>query len=172
MRGNEPDRGGRARRLRQHRLDRRLRRADRPGRLRRLEGRHRRPDAAGGARHGVARASASSRSPPDSSTRRCSPPCPRRHATALGAGIPFPPRLGRPAEYAAPGRRRSSRTRCSTARRSASTARCGCRRSDAGRGDRRCLPGAFAFHRTPGHAPRRHRGRPMPFLCSHSWSRW
>ncbi len=38
--------------------------------------------------------------PRASSTRRCSPRCPRRHAQALGAGIPFPSRLGRPEEYA------------------------------------------------------------------------
>ena len=58
-RGDERERarrGGRARRLRQHRLDRRLRRPDRPGRLLRLQGRHRRHDPAGGARHGLARA--------------------------------------------------------------------------------------------------------------------
>ena len=44
---NEPDDGRRARRLRQHRLDRRLRRPDRPGRLLGVEGRHRRPHPAG-----------------------------------------------------------------------------------------------------------------------------
>ena len=51
-------RGGRAGRLRQHRLDRRLRRPDRPGRLRGVEGRHRRPDAAGRPRPRRAAASA------------------------------------------------------------------------------------------------------------------
>ena len=94
-------RRGRARRGRDDCLDRRLRRPDRPDRLRGLEGRRRRADAARGTRprapghprlHDRARAS---------STRRCSPRCPSRRAGALGEQMPFPPRLGRPAEYAA-----------------------------------------------------------------------
>ncbi len=85
MSENEPDRGGRARRLHQHRLDRRLRRPDRPDRLRRLEGRHRRHDPARGPRHGLARR-----------PRRHHRPRPLRHAAA-----------GRPARGGAhrPGRR-------------------------------------------------------------------
>ena len=46
-------------------------------------------------------ASASARSPRACSTRRCWPACPRRPREALGAAVPFPPRLGRPDEYAA-----------------------------------------------------------------------
>ena len=34
------------------------------------------------------------------STRRCWRRCPRRRAPTLGAGVPFPRRLGAPAEYA------------------------------------------------------------------------
>ena len=61
----------------------------------------------------------------------------------LGAGVPYPQRLGRP-----PSTRSwpatSSRTGCSTARRSGSTARCGCRpartagAAGAAAGARRC----------------------------------
>ena len=98
-----PRPGRRARRLRQHRLDRRLRRADRPGRLLGLEGRHRRPHparrprpgepgcasgddrardlrhaAAGGAPRGGAPASSGprSRSRTASASPRSSPPWP------------------------------------------------------------------------------------------------
>ena len=52
----------------------------------------------------------------------------RGGARALGAHVPFPQRLGRPDEYAALAAQ-SSRTRCSTARSSGSTARCACRRA-------------------------------------------
>ena len=45
----------------------------------------------------------------------------------LEALVPHPARLGRPEEYAHAGRARSSPTRCSTARSSASTAPSGCR---------------------------------------------
>ena len=51
---------------------------------------------------------------------------PEEARQALGAGVPFPKRLGAPAEYAQLACR-SPRTRCSTARPSGSTARCGCR---------------------------------------------
>ena len=130
MSANEPDDGGRARGLRQHRLDRRLRRPDRPDRLRRLQGRHRRHDPARRARHGLARR------PRDDDRPR-----PLRHAAARrpargGAHrarrrhpLPLPPRP--PRGVRPHGRSRSSPTRCSTARRSASTAPCGCRRSSS-----------------------------------------
>ena len=89
----------RARRDRQHRLDRRLRRTGRPGRLRRLQGRRRGDDAAGGAR------------PAGNAIRVCAiapglfdtpllAGLPEEARTQLAASIPFPPRLGLPAEFA------------------------------------------------------------------------
>ena len=121
--GQRAARGRRARRVRQHRLDRRLRRPGRPGRLQRLEGRRGRHDAAGGPRPGARRASAYHHRPR-----------PLRHAAAaalppearesLGQVDPVPPRLGLPVRVRAL-RRTSSRTGCSTARSSGSTARCG-----------------------------------------------
>ena len=73
--------------------------------------------------------SASARSRPGCSTRRCSPGCPRRRAprwarrcrTPRGSGDPTSTRRWP---------RTSSGTRCSTARPSASTARCACRRAE------------------------------------------
>ena len=54
---------------------------------------------------------------------------PEEARQALGAGVPFPQRLGRPDRVRRSWPSRSPRTRCSTARPSASTALCGCRRS-------------------------------------------
>ena len=139
MSENEPDERGRARRLRQHRLDRRLRRPDRPDRLRRLEGRHRRHDPAGGARHGLARRPRVTIAPGLFDTPLLAA-LPEEARTALGAGIPFPSRLGRPEEYARlvgrdrrqpdaqrrddPPRRRPADA-AEVARRTASTSACG-----------------------------------------------
>ena len=116
-------RPGRARRLHQHGLDRRLRRPDRPDRLLGLQGRDRRHDAAGRARPRAVR-----------HPRLRDRPGPVRHAAAgrpPGGGAQ---RFGRPSAVPAaprpPGRvcraRRStsSRTRCSTARSSAWMAPC------------------------------------------------
>ena len=61
----------------------------------------RRHDAARGARPRAGRHPRAAPSRPASSTRRCSARCPRRRAQALAADIPFPKRLGDPAEYAA-----------------------------------------------------------------------
>ena len=47
------------------------------------------------------RASACARSRRAPSTRRCWPSLPQETRDALGAAIPFPPRLGRPEEFAA-----------------------------------------------------------------------
>ena len=57
-------------------------------------------DAAGRARPGRARHPRVHDRPRACSTPPCSPRCPRRPAQALGAGVPFPQRLGRPDEYA------------------------------------------------------------------------
>ena len=51
---------------------------------------------------------------------------PEEARQALGAGVPFPQRLGKPAEYAALACS-IAENGCSTARRSGWTARCGCR---------------------------------------------
>ena len=100
MLANDPDDAGRARRAHQHGLDRRLRRPDRPGRLLGLQGRHRRHDPPCRARPRPVR-----------HPRLRDRPRPVRHAAArrpAGGGpqparrtVPFPPRLGRPDEYAA-----------------------------------------------------------------------
>ena len=121
----------RARRHRQHRLRRRLRRPDRPGRLRVVERRRRRADHAGGARiRPVRRPRADHR------------PRHFRHADAARAaagGAGFARRLG--AVSQAPGKSRrirragaahASTTAISTARSSASTARCAWRRAEHG----------------------------------------
>ena len=99
MLANEPDDGGRARGLHQHRLDRRLRRADRPARLLGLQGRDRRHDAPGRARPravGHPRRHHRARPVRHAAARR---PARRRRATALGEQVPHPHRLGRPEEY-------------------------------------------------------------------------
>ena len=111
----------RARRHRQHRLGRRLRRPDRPGRLLRLEGRHRRHDAADCARAWRATASASCTIAPGIFDTPLLAGLPEAARESLGQQVPFPPRLGRPTSTRR-WRSTSSRTRCSTARRSASTA--------------------------------------------------
>ena len=94
------ERRRRARRDRQHGVGRGVRRPDRPGRLQRVEGRRRRHDAADRAR---ARAL---RHPRDDDRaghlrdaddgRACTPEV----QESLGKMVPFPPRLGRPAEFA------------------------------------------------------------------------
>ena len=94
-----PGRRG-ARRHRQHRVGRRLRRPDRPGRLLRVQGRHRRHDAADRARAGREPDPASTRSRPACSRRRCWRRCRRRSRSRSAAQVPHPRRLGAPAEYA------------------------------------------------------------------------
>ena len=86
--------------LRQHGLDRRVRRPDRPGRLRGLEGRHRRPHPPRRARHGEPRhPRGHDRAGP---VRHAAPRRAAQEARdALGATMPFPSRLGEPDEYAA-----------------------------------------------------------------------
>ncbi len=97
----EPDDAGPARRDRQHRLDRGVRRAGRPGRLRLLQGRRRRPDAARGPRPGPARHPGQHDRPRDHGARPCWPPVSRRvPRPRWPAAVPFPQRLGRPDEYA------------------------------------------------------------------------
>ena len=98
---NEPHRVGRARRVHQHRLDRRLRRPDRPDRLLGLQGRDRRDDAARRAR------SRRRRRPRvhdrAGHVRHAAARRPARGARARrwAQAIPFPTRLGRPEEFAA-----------------------------------------------------------------------
>ena len=70
---------------------------------------------------------------------------PEESLTALGAQIPHPARLGQPPSSPRSSRT-SRRTRCSTARRSASTARSGWRRASA-------AAGACAASRRSGSAP-------------------
>ena len=118
-------RGRRTRRVRQHRLDRGLRRPGRPDRLLRLEGRRGRDDAPGRARPRPVRDQGQHDRPRACSTRRCSPPCPRRPVRSSVRASPTPSAWASPTSTrSSPAR--SSRTACSTARRSGSTARCGC----------------------------------------------
>ena len=121
-------RGRRVRRDRQHRLDRRLRRPDRPDRLLGVQGRRGRDDAAGRARPRVRARSGSARSRRGCSTRRCWRASRRRPARRSGRRSRTPRASASPTSTA-PSPPTSSRTRCSTARSSASTARCGCRRA-------------------------------------------
>ena len=86
--------------MRQHRVDRRLRRPGRPGRLQRLEGRRRRHDAAGGARPGAAGIRVCTIAPGLFDTPLLAA-LPAEARESLGKSIPFPPRLGQPSEYAA-----------------------------------------------------------------------
>ena len=135
--GHRAARGRRARGVRQHRVDRRLRRTDRPGRLLRVQGRRRRHDAARRARPRAGSASAWSRLPPASSTPRCWPRCRRGARPLPGDAVPA---AARP-----PGRVRAARAdrrdRISTARSSGSTARCGWRRAETrGSSPRRRVP--------------------------------
>ena len=97
--GERAQRRGRARRHHQHRIGRRVRRPDRPDRLLGDQGRRRRHDAAGRAR------------PRDKGIRVCTiapglfdtpllGALPEDARDSLGKQVPFPSRLGRPAEYA------------------------------------------------------------------------
>ena len=97
MAENEPI-GRRARRARQHRVGRGLRGTDRPDRLLGVQGRRGRPDAARRARPRRSTASACARSRRGCSTRRCSRRCPTTRRRS--ARVPFPPRFGRPQEFA------------------------------------------------------------------------
>ena len=93
-------RGGRARRDRQHRLGGGLRRPDRAGRLLRLQGRHRGHDAAHRARPrraGHPRVHHRARPLRHAAAGRTA----RARADVAGQAGPLPPRLGRPAEYGA-----------------------------------------------------------------------
>ena len=132
-------RGRRTRRLRQHRLDRRLRRPGRPDRLLRIQGRRRRHDAARRARPLAVRHPRQHDRARACSTRRCSRRCPRRRARRSARASPSRSASARP-----PSTRswpaRSSRTACSTARRSGSTARCACRRARRESGMGRARP--------------------------------
>ncbi len=131
----------RARGARQHRLRRGVRGADRPGGVLGVQGRHRRHDAADRPGAGPAGRSGWSPSRPACSRRRCWRRLPEEAKESLGRQVPHPNRLGGPASM----RRWSStswRTRCSTARRSGSTARSGWPRGE-GRA-RRPAPAARA----------------------------
>ena len=116
----ERARGRRARRDHQHRVDRRVRGPDRPGRLHRRQGRHRRHVPDDGPRPRLA--SASGRWP---SRRACSPPgSPRASPTSSRRRSPRTPPSR--SAWAAPRSTASSpspssRTRCSTVSASAST---------------------------------------------------
>ena len=123
-------RGWRARGVREHCFDRRLRRAGRPDRLLRFEGRRRRHDAPCRPRPRAVR-----------DPRQHDRPRPVRHATArrTARGGPREARRGRALSPSASASQpstpswpvTSSRTGCSTARRSGSTARCACLRANA-----------------------------------------
>ncbi len=124
--GQRARRRRRARRVHQHGVDRGLRRADRPGRLLGVQGRDRRPHAAGGARPR-----------PERDPRVHDRPGPVRHAAAGRAAGGGPrrrsaPRSRSPRAWGAPtstprSRSTSPPTRCSTARSSVWTGRCGWR---------------------------------------------
>ena len=94
MSGERARRARRARRDRQHRVGRRVRRSDRPGRVLGVEGRRRRRSRS--PRPAISRrsASASARSRPASSTRRCSAACPTTARAQLAQSVLFPKRLG------------------------------------------------------------------------------
>ena len=178
MLAGEPDEEGERGVLRQHRVDRGVRRADRPDRLLGLEGRRRRDDASRRARPG-----------PERHPRRDDRPGPVRHPAARRAARGRAQRARRaacrsPSDSAAPPSTpssppTSSRTRCSTARRSGSTGRCAWPRGDRAALPRRPLvpvrrAGADQhdgrrgddLRGRPGHAPRAraraHREPPAP----------
>ena len=111
MSENEPDDRGRARRLRQHRVDRGVRRPDRPDRLRGVEGGHRRPDPARRPRPRRARHPRQHDRARASSTRRSWPRFPRR--TARRSAPASRSRRASATPTSSPSSRsRSSRTRC------------------------------------------------------------
>ena len=96
---NEPLAGRRARRVRQHRLDRGVRRAGRPDRLLRVQGRRRRDDAPAArdlAQYGIRVNTIA----PGLFDTPLLAALPEEARLKLGAGVPFPQRLGQPAEYA------------------------------------------------------------------------
>ena len=93
----------RRRRARRHRHDgvgRRLRRPDRSGRLLRFQRRHRRHDAADGARPVGCGIRVMTIAPGIFKTPMMAA-LPQEAQDSLGKQVPFPPRLGRPDEYAA-----------------------------------------------------------------------
>ena len=131
MAKNAPNAEGERGVVDQHRLGRRLRRPDRPGRLLRLQGRRGRHDAADRARPGRAghpRHDHRARPLRDAACWRGLPEAARVVAGQAGA-LPAPARAGRPSTPRSPPT--SSRTRCSTARRSGSTAPSACSPADA-----------------------------------------
>ena len=101
MNDNEPLDDGERGRVRQHRLDRGLRRPDRADRLLGVEGRDRRADAARGARPRRPRHSRRARSRPGTFDTPLLGALPQEARDELGQAIPFPQRLGQPAEFAA-----------------------------------------------------------------------
>ena len=99
MIANEPDDDGERGVLRQHRVGRRLRRPDRPGRLLGLQGRRGRHDAARRPRPRAYGIRVNTIAPGLFDTQLLAA-LPEEAREALGKTMPFPPRLGRPAEYA------------------------------------------------------------------------
>ena len=122
-------RRGRARRARQHRLGRGVRRPDRPDRLLGVEGRRRRHDAAGRARPRRSAASASCTIAPGLFDTPLLAGAARGGARRARRPGPVPAAARPPGGVRRSSPCTSSRTRCSTARRSGSTARCGWRRA-------------------------------------------
>ena len=109
--GQRARRRGRARRLHQHRLDRRLGRADRPGRLLGLEGRRGRSHTAGGPGHGGPRDPRQHHRPRPLRHPAARPRCRRISARHSGRGSPSPRgSAGRRSTGSSPAR--SSPTRC------------------------------------------------------------
>ena len=100
MAKGRPECRRRARRDHQYRLGGGVRRPDRPGGLFGLQGRHRRHDAADRARPVAQRHPRHAPSRPGIFETPMLLGLPKDVQDALGKMVPFPPRLGRPAEYA------------------------------------------------------------------------
>ena len=129
MQHNAAGDGRRARRDRQHRRRGRLRRPDRPGRVLGIEGRRGRHDPADGARTGAFRHPRDDHRPGhllDADGRRHAR---RKCSSRSAASIPFPSRLGQPEEFADLVAYILGNP-TSTARPSASMARCAWRRNN------------------------------------------
>jgi hypothetical protein len=99
MTGQRAERRRRARRDRQHIVDRGVRRPDRAGGVQRIEGRRGRHDASDGA------GARTQRHPRDDDRAGTFETpmvgqVPKEIADALAKMVPFPPRLGRPEEFA------------------------------------------------------------------------
>ena len=129
MIANEPLGGRRARRVRQHRLDRRLRRPGRPDRLlappRAAIVGMTLPAARDLAQYGIRVNTIA----PGLFDTPLLAALPEEARQKLGAGVPYPQRLGQPAEYAQLACH-IVENGCSTARPSAWTAHCGCPRAE------------------------------------------